>query len=213
MKQLIFTLSIIFVFIVLGCKGESKRTSDTFTAVDRENYQSGIISSIGDEPTMSKTEDDIIGITYGNKEIIYYSESKDGGESFNEPEIVGTLKGLLLSYSSGPQIALTKSNVIITASSKTGNLYSWSKERKEGTWKGPFRINDIEKSVEECLSSITANNDGSLYCTWIDTRFLENSAKKSHSVTEEKHEKRKINTKREDNLNAMTPIGITKKIV
>ena len=204
-------MSLIIVFTASGCKEESKSVSDSFTAVDRENYQSGIISTIGDQPNISKTEDDIIGITYGDKGIIYYSESKDGGESFNEPEIVGTLEGLVLGYSSGPQIAFTKSNVVITAPSKTGNLYSWSKDWKEGIWSGPYRINDIEKSVEECLSSITATDEGYLYSTWIDTRFLENSAKKSHSVSEEKDETMKTIKKREENLNAMTPIGITKQ--
>ncbi len=211
MKQLVFTTSLIIVFIISGCKEESKTTSDSITAVDRQNYQSGIISSIKDQPTISKSEDNIIGVSYGDKETIYYSESKDVGESFSEPEIVGTLKGLMLGYSSGPQIAFAKDNIVITASSRNGNLYSWLKEKKEGTWRGPFRINDVEKSVEECLSSITAANDGSLYITWIDTRFLENSAKKNHSVPEEKHEKMKMNEKKEDDLNAMTPIGITKK--
>ena len=188
MKQLIFTMSLMTVFIMSGCKGESKKTSDSFTAVDKENYQSGIISSIGDEPTISKTEDGIIGVTYGDQEVIYYSESNDGAEAFSAPEIVGTLKGLMLGYSSGPQIAFTISNVVITASSRTGNLYAWSKHRKEGIWTGPYRINDVEKSVEECLSSITATDEGSLYSTWIDTRFSENSDKKSHSVSEGKHE-------------------------
>ena len=138
MKQLIVTLSVIIIFMVSGCKGELKSTSDSFTAVDRENYQSGVISSFGDQPTISKTEDSIIGITYGDKEIIYYSESTNGGESFAAPEIVGTLEGLLLGYSSGPQIAFSKSSIVITAPSRTGNLYSWSKDRKEGIWRGPL---------------------------------------------------------------------------
>ena len=191
MKQLIVTLSVIIIFMVSGCKGELKSTSDSFTAVDRENYQSGVISSFGDQPTISKTEDSIIGITYGDKEIIYYSESTNGGESFAEPEIVGTLEGLLLGYSSGPQIAFSKSSIVITAPSRTGNLYSWSKDRKEGIWKGPYRINDVEKSIEECLSSITATDEGNLYSTWIDTRIFENQ-----SVSEEKKETMKMDGER-----------------
>ncbi|MCK0177682.1 glycoside hydrolase [Flavobacteriaceae bacterium S0862] len=211
MKKLIFILSLITVFIVSGCREGSKSTSDSSTVVDRENYQTGLISSIGDQPNISKAEDNIIGVTYGDKEIIYYSESIDGGESFKEPEIVGTLDGLVLGYSSGPQIAFTKSNIIITAPSKTGNLYSWSKDWKEGIWRGPYRINDIEKSVEECLSAITVTNEGYLFATWIDTRFLENNDKKNHLVSEENHERMKTIKKREENLDAMTPIGITRK--
>ncbi len=211
MKQLIFKLSFIILFIVVGCKEESKRASDSFTAIDRENYQSGVISSIGDQPNLAKAADGIIGVTYGDKEIIYYSESKDGGESFNEREIVGTLEGLMLGYSSGPQIAFTKDALVITASSEKGDLYAWSKQRKDGTWKGPFRINDIEKSAEECLSAITSTNDGIFYSTWIDTRFLENNAQNSHSAMKEKHDTMSKTKKKEEDLNAMTPIGITRK--
>jgi len=211
MKQMLITLSIIIVFIVVGCKGESKGTSNTFTTIDSENYQSGIIDQIGDQPTIAKADDGSIGITYGSEETIYYSESIDGGESFKEPEIVGNLEGLLLGYSSGPQIAFTKMSIVITAPSKAGNLYAWSKDRKDGIWKGPFRVNDVEKSVEECLSSITATNEGYLYSTWIDTRFLETTTNENHSVSVEKHDAMKMNQKMEENLNVMTPLGITKK--
>jgi hypothetical protein len=90
----------------------------------------------------------------------------------------------MLGYSSGPQVAITNSKIVITAPSRTGNLYAWSRDRKEESWKGPFRINDIDKSVEECLSSITASNEGVIYSTWIDTRTLENG-ENNKEVSEE----------------------------
>ncbi len=211
MKQLIFALTLITVFIVLGCKGESKRTSDSIAAIDRENYQSGLISSFGNEPTMAISADKVIGITFGNEETIYYSESRDEGVSFSEPEKVGTLKKMMLGYSSGPQITMTKTNTIITASSKTGNLFAWIKDSSGSSWEGPFRINDVEKSVEECLSSITSTNNGLLFCTWIDTRFLEVDGHDNHSVSEKEKEPIKLKEKKEDDLSAMTPIGITKE--
>jgi len=184
MKQLTFVFSLIFIFAISGCKEKSKIRSESYTAIDKENYQSGIISTFGDQPTISINEGSTIGVTYGDKETIYYSESNDGGKSFNKSEIVGTLEGLLLGFSSGPQIAFTKSNVVITAPSRTGNLYSWSKNRAEGIWEGPFRVNDIGKSVEECLSSITTSNEGYIYSTWIDTRTLETSNENSSSISE-----------------------------
>ena len=211
MKQRTFVFLLIFVIAISGCKEKLKISSESYTTIDRKNYQSGIISTYGDQPTISITEGNTIGVTYGDKETIYYSESNDSGESFNKPEVVGTLEGLLLGFSSGPQIAFTKHNVVITAPSRTGNLYSWSKDRKEGVWRGPYKINDIEKSVEECLSSITSTDDGYLYSTWIDTRFIENSDNANHSSSEEKHNSMEMNEKSKENLNEMTPIGITKK--
>ena len=209
MKQLIFALSLITVFIMSGCKGESKRTSDSTATVDRENYQSGMISSFGNEPTMAISADKVIGITFGNEETIYYSESRDEGASFSQPEKVGTLEKMMLGYSSGPQITMTKTNTVITASSKTGNLFSWLKDG-DSSWEGPFRINDVEKSVEECLSSITATNNGVLFCTWIDTR-LESESHGEHPVSVKEKEPTKVKEKKEEDLSTMTPIGITKK--
>jgi hypothetical protein len=190
MKQLLYISSLILVFIVIGCKGDKKETSKSHTTIDRENYQSGIISSFGDQPTIAKTESDIIGVTYGEKEVIYYSESMDGGTTFNDSEVVGSLEGLLLGYSSGPQIAFTKNKVVITAPSRSGNLYSWFKDRAEENWQGPFRINDIDKSVEECLSSITVSNEGHIYSTWIDTRTSETSDVIMSSTSEEHPEEK-----------------------
>ena len=188
MKQLLFISALTLAFTVMGCKGDAKNTVTSYTTIDKDNYQSGIISGFGDQPTIAMTDGDIVGITYGDKEVIYYSESIDGGTTFNEPEIVGTLEGLLLGYSSGPQIAYTKNKVVITAPSRSGNLYSWSKDRAEEIWEGPFRVNDIEKSVEECLSSITVSNEGYIYCTWIDTRTLETSNENNSSISEEQPE-------------------------
>ena len=210
MKQLIFKFTLILIFIVTGCKEESKQTSENFTSIDKENYISGTISSIGREPAVAK-RNNTIGVAFGDKELIYYSESKDDGKSFSEPELVGELKGLMLGYSSGPQIAITEGNIVITASSRSGNLFSWSKEKKAIAWEGPFRVNDIEKSVEECLSSITSTEEGVLFSTWIDTRFLEYSTKENRSTLQEKRDAKKLNKKTVQDLNVMTPIGITKK--
>lgn len=212
MKNLILKSSILIIIVFIGCKNESKKQSTSFL-VDKENYQSGIITAIGDQPTVVKIDDNVIGVTYGNKETIYYSESKDGGKSFSDAEIVGTLKELVLGRSSGPQIAFTKDALIITAPSEEGNLYAWSKGIKSKVWEGPFRINDLNKSVGEFLSAITATTDGVLYSTWIDTRLLENKPEMDHSnhtVKKEKTTTKSIAKKKID-LNTMTPIGITIK--
>ena len=72
----------------------------------------------------------------------------------------------------------------------SNNLYSWFKERAEENWQGPFRINDIDKSVEECLSSITVSNEGHIYSTWIDTRTSETSDVIMSSTSEEHPEEK-----------------------
>ncbi len=211
MKKVLFGLALIATIVVMGCKNDSNKNIDSIKVANGQDLSGGIVSPFGNQPAMTISQDNVIGITFGDEENIYYSESSDEGVLFSEPEKVGTLKGMMLGYSSGPQIAMTKTNIVITAPSKSGNLFTWLKDRNSSSWEGPFRINDVEKSVEECLSSITSTNNGLLFCTWIDTRFVEGGTLDNDSHSDKEKESNTFKEKKEDDLNTMTPIGITKK--
>jgi hypothetical protein len=211
MKQLMYGLIVVFTVMIAGCRNESVKNTDSIKVTAERDLSSSVISPFGKQPSITVSADEVIGITFGSEETIYYSESRDEGVSFSEPEEVGTLEKMMLGYSSGPQITMTKTNAVITASSKTGNLFAWLKDNNGSSWEGPFRINDVEKSVEECLSSITSTNNGLIFCTWIDTRFLENEGHDNHSVLDKEKEPIKVKEKKEEDVSAMTPIGITKK--
>ena len=168
-----------------------------------------LISSFGDQPSVSRNVFGEIEVVFGNEESIYYSSSKNQGDSFSTPSLVAKHEGLVLGYSSGPGIATTSTSVVVTAPDKLGNLYAWSRPVDTEVWSGPFRINDIEKSVGESLSDITATPDGQLFCVWIDTRFLEQNSQSEHSVSKPKnHVIEPISV--EEDLNEITPIGLTK---
>jgi hypothetical protein len=211
MRQWLYSIVVVFTVLIAGCKNDSSKNIDSIKVVNGLDLDGSMISPFGDQPAMAIGPDNVIGITFGKEDVIYYSESSDDGVLFSEPEKVGALKGMMLGYSSGPQIAMTKTNIIITAPSKTGNLFAWLKDRNGSSWEGPFRINDVEKSAEECLSSITSTKNGLLFCTWIDTRFLKESADGNHADSDKEKESSVIKEKKEDDLSAMTPIGITKK--
>lgn len=211
MKQLMYGLIVVFTVMIAGCRNESVKNTDSIKVTAERDLSSSVISPFGKQPSITVSADEVIGITFGSEETIYYSESRDEGVSFSEPEEVGTLEKMMLGYSSGPQITMTKTNAVITASSKTGNLFAWLKDNNGSSWEGPFRINDVEKSVEECLSSITSTKNGLIFCTWIDTRFLDSEGHDNHSASDKEKEPIKVKEKRAEDVSAMTPIGITKK--
>lgn len=136
----------------------------------------------GDQPSVASTANGLIGITYGLGKDIFFSESKDGGRSFSEPEKVANHPGLILGMSSGPQLAMTEEAYVIVAPDRKGNLSLWQKLKGGSEWQGPFRVNDLEGSAGENLAAMTFDSKGTLYATWIDTRrAMENHASMDHS--------------------------------
>ena len=194
MKHLTY-LSILSIFFI-SCQ-DSKQKSNN------------LITSSGEQPSVSKNAFGEIEVVFGNEESIYYSSSKNQGDSFSKPSLVAKHEGLVLGYSSGPGIATTSTSVVVTAPDQLGNLYAWSRPVDTEVWSGPFRINDVDKSAGESLSDITSTPDGYLYCVWIDTRFLEQNSPAEHSVSKPKNYAIEPVSVEED-LNEITPIGITK---
>lgn len=177
---------------------------------EKESIESELISSFGDQPSVATGSNNEAIIVFGDQESIYLSTSIDQGATFSKPSIIATLNGLALGYSSGPNAVITPNSTVITAPDTLGNLYSWNKPNNKDSWAGPFRINDIDASAGEWLSDITATPDGRLFCTWIDTRFLEKSSPENHSTSMDSHHENSSKQKDQEDLSKMTPIGITK---
>ncbi len=175
------------------------------------NESTYLIASFGDQPSIIKNTSGEIMVVFGAEESIYYSVSKNQGDSFSTPSLVAKLEGLVVGYASGPGIATTPTNVVVTAPDKDGNLYAWSRPVASDDWSGPFRINDVERSVGESLSDITSTPDGHLFCVWIDTRFHEEDNRAEHTVSN--HESHVVESipEVEEDLDEITPIGITKR--
>jgi len=174
-----------------------------------EDQSTNLIANFGSQPAISTNLEDDIAVVFGDKESIYFSISKNQGLSFSEPSLVANLEGMMLGYSSGPGITITSTSMVVTAPDKAGNLYAWSRPINAETWSGPFRVNDVDKSVGELLSDITSTPDGTLFSVWIDTRILKSDSGIEHPVSKpEAHSKVSKQNKVQD-LSKMTPIGMT----
>jgi hypothetical protein len=126
--------------------------------------QKSIVVAKGHMPCIARDKRNQIHITYGTGDSIMYISTKDG-RTYSSPELVAVLPGLFNMATRGPQIAALADEVIITACDKTGNIYSYRKERQR-KWEKAKQVNEINEISKEGLMSLSA--DGSyIYAIWL----------------------------------------------
>src|SRR4051794_24707126 len=115
----------------------------------------------------------VVALTFGGGNSIYYSGSTDGAQTFSAPVRVASSPGLMLGKRRGPRIAISGDSFLITAVSSDekgrGDLLGWRSTDHGKTWSGPHRINDVPASAREGLQSISANGNR-IFATWLDLR-------------------------------------------
>jgi hypothetical protein len=124
----------------------------------------------GRQPQLSVDADGITRVVYGLEENIYCATSTDNGQSFTEPELVGTVPGLLLGMSMGPQIASSANYTLVTAIDKKGNIHSFSLDHETGKWEKAAGVNDVPQVAAEGLMSIASDANDNFYALWLDIR-------------------------------------------
>jgi hypothetical protein len=107
-------------------------------------------------------------IVYGTGDSILYSSSNDKGESFSAPRLIARLAQLSASAMRGPQIAATTNTVVILACSKSGNIFSYTKDAT-GNWSLPVKVNDVDTVAKEQFLALSAD-DNHVYAVWLDLR-------------------------------------------
>ena len=109
-------------------------------------------------------------LVYASGDTIKFCSSNNKGKNFSDPMIAAVLPQLSIGGNRGPQIEATKDNLIIAAADKTGNIYTFIKNKNEGQWKKGGRINDVPDIAKEAFVSLASNEEGELYAVWLDLR-------------------------------------------
>lgn len=115
-------------------------------------------------------------VTYGMKNALYCSVSKDGGQTYAAPAKVGEAGVLSLGMRRGPRIAAAGKAVVITAvygvqgMGRDGDLLAWRSQDEGKTWQGPCKVNDAVGAAREGLHAMAASSTGVLTCAWLDLR-------------------------------------------
>src|SRR5882724_10898068 len=129
------------------------------------------------QPQLAATAD-MVAVTFGADKSIYFSASRDRGQTFSAPVKVAEAPMLMLGRHRGPRVAITPSAIVISAvvsneapapaaagphkhvTPSGGDLKAWRSTDGGKTWSGGVSINDEPTAAREGLHSMAAGGDG-----------------------------------------------------
>ena len=118
----------------------------------------------GKVPSVVKDKFNMIHIVYGTGDSIMYILSKDGS-SFSTPSLVAVLPGLFSFAMRGPQLAVSSKGLIITACTKEGNIYAYTR-LANSKWSRPVVLNQDPSSAKEGLMALSADGNN-VFAAWL----------------------------------------------
>lgn len=139
----------------------------SFAQITSKNI-SDKVAGYGSMPNIKKDNVGILHLVYGNTDSIFYEFSTDHGKSFSVPELAGVVPGLFSFAMRGPQLAVSNKGLVITATTKQGDIWCLVKNNKSG-WSQPLKINDVNGSAPEGLMALDADRTN-VFAIWLDTR-------------------------------------------
>lgn len=135
---------------------------------DEKSNIAGSVIAAGQMPNLAKDRSGDIHLVYGNRDSIFYSFSSDQGKTFSASSLVAILPDLAASHMRGPQVAATRSGLLITACNSFGNIFSFTKDLS-GKWSQTARVNDKDTTARENLMALAADGDNA-FAVWLDLR-------------------------------------------
>lgn len=136
------------------------------------------------EPQMA-VQGKTVGLTFGAAKAIYFSLSRDGGQTFDAPMKVNEAEILPLNRHRGPRIVMLRDGSIAISAvtgrklaegphahglPSDGDLWLWRSTDTGKTWSPGIRINDAPGASTEGLHALAADAQGNLFAAWLDKR-------------------------------------------
>lgn len=153
MKNTIIILSLFL--LVCSCNENNMQTKNDF-----------IIGS-GQLPQLAKDKNNLY-LVYGTGDSIMYSQSPDNGNTFSKPLIISVVPDVYSFAMRGPQISVANNNIIVTACTTLGNIFSFYKNN-DGAWAQGSRVNDADTVCKEGLMALSADGNNA-FAVWLDLR-------------------------------------------
>ena len=126
------------------------------------------------QPQMAVRQD-LVAVTFGGGNAVYYAGSHDAGLTFSKPVRVWDKGKLALGRHRGPRIAVLPSVIVISAivgekgGGADGDLFAWQSTDGGKSWTAPVTINDAPGAAREGLHAMTAR-DNTVFAAWLDLR-------------------------------------------
>ncbi len=116
----------------------------------------------------------VVHVTFGMGDQVYYckvdvSEKPSPMAAFRVPN-------MSLGMRRGPRIAYADNAIVISAiggqkgKGADGDVLAYRSLDAGQSWLGPVKVNDVEASAREGMHAMTASEDGTLWCVWLDLR-------------------------------------------
>jgi len=135
------------------------------------------------EPQITASRN-LVAMTFGAGNAIYFSASHDAGRTFSSPVKVAEADVVPLTRHRGPRIAISGGAIVISAvMGKTpsheqhahglpsdGDLFVWRSLDGGKKWSQGTVINDVPGASTEGLHSLAADGRGHLFAAWLDNR-------------------------------------------
>jgi hypothetical protein len=130
-----------------------------------------VVSAEGKQPRAAVGVGRLVGVAYGVGDEIFCRISRDAGASYSEPSRLGRVDKLMLGMRRGPQIAISRKSIVVTAIGReNGNVVSWRSSDAGRTWAGPTTVNDQPRSAVEGLQALVAGGSDDIFAAWLDLR-------------------------------------------
>jgi hypothetical protein len=139
-----------------------------FSCTQKKDFsKKDFVIANGQMPALAAGSDGTIDLVYGIGDSIMFSESSDMGQSFSPSLVIDVVPGLYSYATRGPQIAVTKNGLVVTACTSKGNIISYYKTN--GNWQKGSLINDIADVAPEGLMDLSADGNKA-FAVWLDIR-------------------------------------------
>jgi hypothetical protein len=142
--------------------------SFTRIPVERNTEKKTIIMN-GKAPSLTAGDGNLF-ISFASHDSIFYAVSTDKGTTFSVPSLAAVVPKIGVGGGRGPQIISTNGRLLIAASDKAGDIFSFIKKKDAIGWQKGRKINDVPEIAKEGFVSLAANNNGEIYAVWLDLR-------------------------------------------
>ncbi len=134
------------------------------------------------QPQVAVTRD-LVALTFGSGNTVYFSGSSDQGKNFSRPVKVAENTKLALGMHRGPRIAIAPAAIVISAvvhnaNGADGDLVAWTSRDGGKSWSPGVIVNDVSTSAREGLHGMAAAPDGTLFAAWLDDRSIDGAPRR-----------------------------------